>query len=95
MKNDECIIYICNSKGRILQSVQKENGVWTQTTLSNCVKRPMTAEQLLSHILPPLAGVSPAKLRVVSLNVPADTSRARVILSTASLSATNRETPTR
>jgi hypothetical protein len=67
MKNDECIIYVCNSKGRILQSIQKEDSVWTQTTLSNGVKRPMTAEQLLSHILPPLAGVSPAILRVVNL----------------------------
>jgi len=65
MKNDECIIYICNSKGDILQSYQKENGQWTQTTISNGTVRPCTAEQLLSHILPPLAGVSLAKVRVV------------------------------
>jgi len=28
----------------------------------------MTAEQLLSHLLPPLAGVSVAKLKVVKLS---------------------------
>ena len=65
MKNDECIIYICNSKGDKLQSYQKENGKWTQTTISNGTVRSCTAEQLLSHILPPLAGVSLAKVRVV------------------------------
>ncbi len=65
MKNDECIIYICNNKGDKLQSYRKENGKWNQTTLSNGIVRPCTAEQLLSHILPPLAGVSLAKVRVV------------------------------
>ena len=67
MKNDECIIFICNSKGRTLQTVQKENGVWIQVTLSNGARRPMTAEQLLSHLLPPLAGASKATLRVENI----------------------------
>jgi hypothetical protein len=67
MKNDECIIYISNNKGRILQSYRKIGDKWTQTTRSNGTVRTMTAEQLLSHILPPLAGVSAAKIKVEKL----------------------------
>ena len=65
MENGECVIYICNSKGDILQSYQKENGQWTQTIISNGTVRPCTAEQLLSNILPLLAGVGLVKVRVV------------------------------
>ena len=64
MKNDECVIYICNKKGKILQSYRRDKEGWTQTTLSNGIVRRMTAEQLLSHILPPLAGVSSAIVKV-------------------------------
>lgn len=67
MKNDECIIYVYNNKGRIMQSYRKIGDTWTQTTHSNGRIRTMTAEQLLSHILPPLAGVSVAKLKVIML----------------------------
>jgi len=69
MKNDECIIYVCNRKGRILQSIRKVGGKWTQTIISNGNVRNMTAEQLLSHLLPPLAGISVAKLKVVRLSL--------------------------
>ena len=63
MRNDECVIYITNSRGDVLQTYKREKSGWTQTG-RNGVVRHMTAEQLLSHILPPLAGVSPAKIRV-------------------------------
>ncbi|MFH0850996.1 MAG: hypothetical protein V1924_08675 [Candidatus Bathyarchaeota archaeon] len=63
MRNDECVIYIMNSRGDILQTYQREKSGWTQTG-RNGVVRSMTAEQLLSHILPPLAGVSSARVRV-------------------------------
>ena len=63
MRNDECVIYVMNSKGDIMQTYQREKRGWTQTG-RNGVVRPMTAEQLLSHILPPLAGVSSARVRV-------------------------------
>ena len=65
MRNDECIIYICNKKGSILQSYRKIGDTWTQTIRSNGNVRTMTAEQLLSHILPPLAGASVSKVKVI------------------------------
>lgn len=68
MRNDECIIYVYNNKGRMMQSYRKIGDMWTQTTHSNGRIRTMTAEQLLSHLLPPLAGVSVAKLKVVKLS---------------------------
>ena len=67
MKNNECIIYICNNKDHILQSYRKIDDIWTQTTHSNGTVRTLTAEQLLSHLLPPLAGVSVAKVKVIML----------------------------
>jgi len=63
MRNDECVIYVTNSSGDILQTYQRDKGGWTQTG-RNGVVRSLTAEQLLSHILPPLVGVSPARVRV-------------------------------
>jgi hypothetical protein len=63
VRNDECVIYVMNRRGDILQTYQREKSGWTQTG-RNGVVRSMTAEQLLSHLLPPLAGVSPAKIRV-------------------------------
>jgi hypothetical protein len=67
MKNDECIIYLYNNKGGLLQSFRKIGDTWTQTIRSKGTVRTMTAEQLLSHILPPLAGVSSSKIKVVML----------------------------
>ncbi|MFA5771965.1 MAG: hypothetical protein WC974_04460 [Thermoplasmata archaeon] len=53
MKNTECTIYITTKHGWT-QSYRKEKNGWTQTC-PNGVVRQLSAEQLLSHILPPLA----------------------------------------
>ena len=53
MKNDECTIYIITKTGA-KQSFRKEKNSWIQTS-SKGVTRSCTAEQVLSHILPPLA----------------------------------------
>jgi hypothetical protein len=52
MKNNECTIDIITKSGW-KQRYRKEKDCWTQTT--NGVVRKMTAEQLLSHILPVIA----------------------------------------
>ena len=63
MKNDECIIEIMLPSGW-KQTYKKVDGRWIQIT--NGKVRKMTAEQLLSHILPLLAkGQNRAKLKVV------------------------------
>ena len=64
MKNDECKISFILKRGWT-QTIQKENGVWIQTT--NGVKREMTAEQLLSHLLPALAGKKGVSITVEKL----------------------------
>ena len=53
MKNDECTIYIITKNGA-KQSFRKEKDGWIQTS-SKGIVRCCTAEQVLSHILPPLA----------------------------------------
>ena len=53
MKNSECTIYIM-LKDRWLQKFRKEKDSWSLTS-SNGVVRSCSAEQLLSHMLPPLA----------------------------------------
>ena len=63
MKNDECVIKIISKHGHILQTYRREKDGWIQIS-SNGTVRPCTAEQLLSHILPPLAGVSQSKVKV-------------------------------
>ena len=55
MKNSECTIYIM-LKDRWLQKFRKEKDRWSLTS-SNGVVRSCSAEQLLSHMLPPLAGI--------------------------------------
>jgi hypothetical protein len=62
MKNTECTIYITTKHGWI-QRYRKEKDGWTQTC-SNGTVRPLSAEQLLSHILPPLAAGNPDHLSV-------------------------------
>jgi hypothetical protein len=63
MKNNECTISII-LPSEWKQVYRKVDGQWTQTT--NGVVRKMTAEQLLSHILPLLIkGQKRAKLQVV------------------------------
>ncbi len=63
MKNDECVIKIISRHGYLLQTYRREKDGWIQIS-SNGTVRPCTAEQLLSHILPPLAGVSQSEVKV-------------------------------
>lgn len=53
MKNNECTVYIITKNGT-KQSFRKEKDSWKQTS-SRGIVRSCTAEQVLSHILPPLA----------------------------------------
>jgi hypothetical protein len=53
MKNDECTIYIITKNGST-QSFRKDKEGWKQIS-SKGIVRSCTAEQVLSHILPPLA----------------------------------------
>ena len=53
MKNSECTIYIM-FKDKWIQKFKKEKDGWTLTTPKG-ILYPCSAEQLLSHILPPLA----------------------------------------
>jgi hypothetical protein len=55
MKNNECTIYVTTKHGYV-QSYRKEKDGWAQTSPNGEV-RLLSAEQLLSHILPPLAGI--------------------------------------
>jgi len=55
MKNSECTIYIM-FKDRWIQKFRKEKEDWILTS-SNGTKRPCSAEQMISHLLPPLAGM--------------------------------------
>jgi hypothetical protein len=70
MRNDECTIYNRTSTGKTW-TFRRDSGSradgkdWTQTVPSGRVFR-MTAEQVLSHLLPPLAGKSRARLSVVA-----------------------------
>jgi len=54
MKNSECTIYIMSKHGW-LQKYRKEEEGWIQTS-SNGTRRSCSAEQLLSHLLPIIAG---------------------------------------
>lgn len=62
MRNTECTIYITTKHGWTQRYRRDKNG-WTQTG-PNGVVRPMTAEQLPSHILPQLAAGNPDRLSV-------------------------------
>ena len=64
MKNNECTIYISIKQGGYTQKYRKVKDKWTQTTPDGTV-RTLTAEQLLSHILPSLTGVSSSIVDVV------------------------------
>ncbi len=63
MRNNECIIRFLNKNGKVLQSFQKDEDGWFQVSSRGIVRR-CTAEQTLSHLLPPLAGVSRAIVQV-------------------------------
>jgi hypothetical protein len=62
MKNSECSIFIRYGGG--VQKITREQSNWQMISQTG-VLRPMTAEQVLSHMLPILAGQSKAKLQVV------------------------------
>jgi len=62
VRNAECAIRIATRSGRAWTYRRDDHG-WKQTGPTGSVHR-MTAEQLLSHLLPPLAGISPAIVRV-------------------------------
>jgi hypothetical protein len=55
MKNSECTIYVM-FKDEWLQKFRKEDDGWREYSRNGAV-RPCTAEQMISHILPPLAGL--------------------------------------
>ena len=61
MKNNECTIYFTTKHDKT-QSYRKGKDGWMQTS-SRGIVRPCTAEQVLSHLLPPLA-IGHAKVRV-------------------------------
>ena len=62
MKNSECTIYITSKQGWA-QKYRKGNECWVQTSANGAV-RSLSAEQLLSHILPPLAGIGHFTVKV-------------------------------
>ena len=55
LKNSECTIYIM-FKDKWLQKFRREEDGWKEYS-QNGIVRPCTAEQFISHILPPLAGI--------------------------------------
>jgi hypothetical protein len=63
MRNDECIIRFLNKNGKVLQSFQRDKEGWFETSSKGIIRR-CTAEQTLSHLLPPLAGASIAIVKV-------------------------------
>ena len=63
MRNDECIIRLLNKEGNVLQTFQRDRDGWYQTSSRGIVRR-CTAEQTLSHLLPPLAGAGRAIVQV-------------------------------
>ena len=62
MKNDECIMYFITKHGST-QTYQKDKEGWTQTSSKGIVRR-MTAEQLLSHLLPALTEAYRGKVTI-------------------------------
>jgi len=62
MKNTDCVIYITTKRGQTW-SYLKENNGWTQTGPTGIAHR-LSAEQLLSHLLPPLTADNPGHLSV-------------------------------
>jgi hypothetical protein len=55
--NTDYVIYIATKNGKTWKYL-KENEGWTQTAPTGIVRR-LSAEQLLSHLLPPLASDQP------------------------------------
>ncbi len=57
MKNTDYVIHITTKHGSTWSHVQENNG-WTRTGPNGRIHQ-LSAEQLLSHLLPPLAGDQP------------------------------------
>jgi hypothetical protein len=55
--NIDYVIYVTTKNGKTWKYL-KENKGWTQTAPTGKVRQ-LSAEQLLSHLLPPLAGDQP------------------------------------
>lgn len=62
MKNTDCVIYMTTKNGS-MQIYRKDNKGWTQKSSKRIVRR-MTSEQLLSHLLPPLAVGNKSKVTI-------------------------------
>jgi hypothetical protein len=62
MKNSECTIYIM-FEGRCINKFRKEKEGWILTS-SNGTIHPCTAEQMVSHLLPALAGMKGQQVSV-------------------------------
>ena len=63
MRNDECVIYLITKGGAVQRYVRDKKG-WTQKSSKGIIRR-MTAEQLLSHLLPPLLKENNRGVRVI------------------------------
>ena len=63
MRNNECVIKFLNKNGEVLQTFQRDKDGWFETSSKGIIRR-CTAEQTLSHLLPPLAGASNAIVKV-------------------------------
>ena len=63
MKNNECVMYLITKRGS-KQTYCKDDKGWTQTSSKGIVRR-MTAEQLLSHLLPSLTKEGKKKVTVI------------------------------
>jgi len=63
MRNDECVIYIVTKGGAVQRYVKDDRG-WTQKSSKGIIRR-MSAEQLLSHILPPLSKEDKRGVRII------------------------------
>ena len=55
--NTDYIIYVTTENGKTWKYLKEKEG-WTQTAPTGIVRR-LSAEQLLSHLLPPLASDQP------------------------------------
>lgn len=62
MKNTDCTIYMITKNGS-KQVYRRDKNGWTQKSSKGIVRR-MTAEQLLSHLLPPLAAGNKSKVGI-------------------------------
>ena len=62
MKNDECVLYMITKHGST-QTYRRDKIGWTQKSSKGIVRR-MTAEQLLSHLLPALTAEYKGKVTI-------------------------------